>query len=58
MTINFVYLRNQGTEFLNADKDIIILKPSLLKLPKKQLNGTKMTLYNETGNNVTIDVNS
>jgi GTP:adenosylcobinamide-phosphate guanylyltransferase len=56
--MNIVYLKNHGTEFINANKDIIIINPSIIKLPKKQLNNTKMTLYNESGHNVMIDVNS
>jgi len=56
--MNIVYLKNHGVEFINANKDIIIISPSIIKLPKKQLNNTKMTLYNESGHNVMIDVNS
>ena len=56
--MNIIYLKNHGTEFINANKDIIIINPSIIKLPKKQLNNTKITLYNESSHNVMIDVNS
>ena len=56
--MEFSYLINKGKEFIGNQRNIIIVNPTLIMLPKKQLNGTKISLYNETNKIVVIDSNS
>jgi len=56
--ITFSYLRNHGKEYIGNQRNIIIVTPTLIMLPKKQLNGTQITMYNETNQRIAIDSNS
>ena len=55
---DFSFLNNPGKEFLGTQRNIIVLKPNIIMLPQKQLNGYKISLINESGRNITINNNS
>ena len=55
---NFSYLTNKGKEYIGNQRNIIIVNPTIIMLPKKQSNGTKISLYNETNKIVVVDSNS
>ena len=52
---NFSYLTNKGKEYIGNQRNIIVIKPTIVVLPNKPINGTKIVLYNETNKIIAIE---